>query len=152
MAQVIASRRTLIALGIWMLGGMLLTATALLLSQASSAAWVVPTALALFGLSVAGPIVVFGWLLGRVFAKHGGWIGVLFAGGIVAGTVGWAGDIAWLLWSGWIAAAIGVAGLVLLAVRRLRALAPTATSTPAPSRRRARTERPTTTAGSARGR
>lgn len=147
----IASRRTLIALGIWMLGGMLLSLGALLLIHATSAAWMFPTALALFAVSVAGPILAFGWLLGRVFARHGGWVGLVFAGGVLAGAAGQAGGIDGLMWGGWIAVGVGATGLMLLAVRRFRALAPRPPRA-APSRRPTRDERRSTAAAHSRER
>ncbi len=119
----IVSKRVLVGLTVWLLAGFVVAAAVLPFLRSDWPAWVLPVVLTVLAASVAGPMIVFGWMLGRVFARHGGWVGALLSAGIVTGAGAQTGDLPWLALGGWIAAGAGLVGLVLLAVFRLRAIA-----------------------------
>lgn len=135
------SHRAIVALSVWLLGGMAVALAVLLLANESSPGWVAPTAVVVFVSVIAVTAVVAGWMLGRVFARHGGWLGILFTVGAVAGPAGQFNDLPLLMWPGYGALLLGLAGLVLLAIRSFRRLAGRVPKRRRPARRRQRVGR-----------
>ncbi|MFT4306245.1 MAG: hypothetical protein QM604_05075, partial [Microbacterium sp.] len=96
----IVSTRVLVGLSVWLLGGFAVAMAVLPFVGSGSPAWLLPAALTVLAASIAGPVIVFGWLLGRVFARHGGWIGALAATGVAVGAGAQTGDLPWLALGG----------------------------------------------------
>ncbi len=111
------SRRALAWLTGWMLAGFAIAVAVLPFVRDSWPAWVLPAVLTVFATSVAGPILLGGWMLGRGLAPGGGVVGFAFALGMIAGPTGQVVDVPWAMWAGYAALAAGAIGLVLLALR-----------------------------------
>jgi hypothetical protein len=111
------SVRTLAWLTGWMLGGFVLAIAVLPFVRDTWPSWVLPAVAAVFVTSVAGPVLLGGWMLGRALAPAGGVVGSVFALGLIAGPAGQAAGIAWAMWAGYAALLLGAVGLVLLALR-----------------------------------
>lgn len=106
----------------WLVAGLALAAGVLPFVREDWPAWVLPTVLVVFAASLVGPMLCLGWMIGRVFARGGGWVGLIFAAGLVAGPTGQVFEVPVATWSGYAALALGLVGLVLLAVRAVRRL------------------------------
>lgn len=117
MGSVVPSRRALLWLTGWMLGGFALAVAVLPFVRDSWPAWVLPAVLTVFGTSVAGPVLLGGWMLGRALAPAGGVVGFVSALGLLAGPLGQTARVAWVTWAGYGGLGLGVLGLVLLAAR-----------------------------------
>jgi hypothetical protein len=111
------SRRALAWLTGWMLAGFAVAVGVLPFVRDSWPGWVLPAVLTVFAVSIAGPILIGGWLLGRGVAPAGGVVGVVFALGLLAGPSGQAAALPWVMWAGYGALALGAVGLVLLGLR-----------------------------------
>jgi hypothetical protein len=111
------SARTLAWLTGWMLGGFAIAVAVLPFVRDSWPSWVLPAVLTVFATSVAGPVLLGGWMLGRALAPAGGVVGFVFALGLIAGPTGQATDVAWVMVAGYAGLALGAVGIVLLALR-----------------------------------
>ncbi|MBN9183882.1 MAG: hypothetical protein J0I97_00235 [Microbacterium sp.] len=112
------SRRALAWLTGWMLAGFAVAVAVLPFVRDSWPAWVLPAVLTVFATSVAGPLLIGGWMLGRAVAPAGGVVGFVFALGMIAGPAGQAVDVPWVMWAGYAGLVVALVGLVLLGLRK----------------------------------
>ncbi|WP_345441056.1 hypothetical protein [Microbacterium gilvum] len=111
----IPPKRAAMWLGIWLAAGLVLGGAALIVANATGQAWIMPTAIAVVAVSVAGPILVAGWLIARGIRRGAGALGLLFAGGMLAAGAGQAASLPWWVAAGgWAAMAVAVIVLYLV--------------------------------------
>lgn len=104
-------------MSVWLLGGMGLAIATLAVAGTHGPAWIFPLALTVAAVSLGGPVLLLGWMLGRTVMRGAGVFGMLLTAGIVAAAAGQAFANSAALWGGWASAAVGLAGLILLACR-----------------------------------
>ncbi|MGK9220046.1 MULTISPECIES: hypothetical protein [unclassified Microbacterium] len=107
-------RRAALWLGIWLAAGLGAGAGALIYASLTGQAWIMPTAISVAAISVAGPILVAGWLIGRALRRGAGALGLLFALGMLAAGVGMAASLAAVSAIGWSAMAASALALALI--------------------------------------
>lgn len=112
-----SSRHTMAWLTVWLLGGLGVAIATLAAAGPHAPTWVSPLALTIAGVSLAGPVLILGWMLGRVFARAGGMVGALLTAGLTTAAAGQAFGVAAAAWAGWGGVATAATGLVLLACR-----------------------------------
>lgn len=111
------TRRTMTWMSVWLVGGMAVSLAALAIGGTHGPDWLFPLALTVAAVSLGGPVVLLGWMLGRTVARGAGVLGVLSVCGLVTAAAGQAFAVTAAIWGGWGATATGFTGLILIGCR-----------------------------------
>lgn len=131
----IASRRAMTWLTASVVAGLVLGVAAGLAVRPGWPAWAAPVALTVAGVLVFTPVLVGGWMLGRLVARHAGAVGVVVVAGLIAAAAGQAFGAVTVAWGGYAAVGLGVIVLVLIGLRHRIAAARRAARSRAARRR-----------------
>lgn len=98
----------------WLVAGLAVAGGIMPFVTADWPGWVMPVLTGALATSVAGPILVAGWLVGRALRRGAGAVGLLFAVGMLAAGGGQAASLTWAAFAGWAVMAFSATALVLL--------------------------------------
>ncbi|WOF23350.1 hypothetical protein N8K70_01365 [Microbacterium betulae] len=108
-------RRAAAWLTVWLVAWLVVAGGVMPFVTADWPGWVMPVLTGVLAVSVAGPILVAGWLAGRALRRGAGIVGLLFAVGMLAAGGGQAASLTGVALGGWAVMAFSATALVLLA-------------------------------------